>query len=213
MPDMRSELRRINEDTAAQARALPVAEVIRRGNGRRSRTIAGVVAACSAVTIGVAVVLTGVAQGVRPPSQPVGATAGSTLTATAAGPDGRMTIWVRYVPAAGSQVTVEAVRASFAYRPGYANPFFQFVFRSQTTGKVDQSLASPHDWRNDATSLTTGWLTLSDAAGSRTFADGEVLIAALRVESVGDSPGKLFTVNQVGAVLSAPLRLAGKVSS
>jgi hypothetical protein len=214
MPDLASELRRITEDADAPTRALPVAEVIRRGNRRRSRAIGGAAAAaCLTVTIGGAVVLTGGAQVAQRPSQPVHAADVGTLTSTATGPDGRMTIWARYVPAAGGQVTVEAVRASFTYKHGYANPYFKFAFRNPRTGKIDQNLASPLDQRNDATSLVTGWITLSDAAGSHTFADGEVLTAGLRVESVSDSPGRIFTVNQVGVVLSPPLRLAWKVGS
>ena len=181
---------------------------------RAVAAIAGAaVAACAAVAIGTTVVLTGVAHVVRPPSQPAKATDSGPLTASAAGPDGRITIWVRYVPATGGQVAVEAVRASFAYKPGYVNPFFQFVFRSQITGKVDESIVTPHDWQNDATSLATGWITLPAAARSRTFAGGEILTAELRVQSVSDSPGKYFTVNEVGVVLSPPLGLASLVGS
>jgi hypothetical protein len=213
MPDLASELRRMTEDAAMEARPLPVAEVIRRGNRRRARAIGGaVLAVCSAATIGVIIALTGGPQVVQRPSQPVRGTDGGTLTSTVVGPDGRVTIWVRYVPAGGGRVTADAVRASFSYQDGYANPFFRFVFRDQATGAADQSFASPHDYQNDATSLLTKWIPLP-ATGPHTFASGEVLTVALRVQSVSDSPGRIFTVNEVGVVLSRPLRLAHKVGS
>jgi len=215
MADLGRQLRQIVDEAGAGAVPLPVADVISRAGRRRRRRLAGAVVAGTGVACVIAAAALTGASALTPATRQLqaGRAGDYTATATAAGPDGQITVWVRYLPASGGKVAVSQVRATFHYASGYTNPYFGFAFRAAGTGKVDDSFDSRVQWRNSATSSDTGWIAPPGGSGQTTFAVGETLTVVLRVQSVADSPGKIFTVNEVGLVLTPRLHLAPTVGS
>jgi hypothetical protein len=113
MPDITEELRRMTDDGAYRARPMAVAEVIHRGNRRRSRSIVQrSIGGLSVVGVSAALIFTGTASGQGGTAAASGAApAGTTLTQTVTSPAGSMTIDVRYQAAGKGKIKLD----SFAF--------------------------------------------------------------------------------------------------
>jgi hypothetical protein len=111
--DLNGELLHMVAAGADQARPLTVAEVIRRGNRRRARTIGQrSLGGLSVLSVGVAIVMTGAAHG--PAGSPAASTSSSilTLTGTSSSPAGTMTVTVKYRDEPRNKIEVLSVSYS-----------------------------------------------------------------------------------------------------
>jgi hypothetical protein len=101
MPDLSDELRRVAADAASRATPAALADVIRRGNRRRRRVIGQRVAGgLSVLGLSAAVLVTGAVHGPAGPASPSAGARVTALTETTSSVAGKMTIQVRYRPAA-----------------------------------------------------------------------------------------------------------------
>jgi hypothetical protein len=114
MPDITEELRRMTEDSAYRARPVAVAEVIRRGNRRRSRSIVQrSIGGLSVAGVSAALIFTGTASGQGGTAAASGAApTGTTLTQTVTSPAGSMTIDVKYQAAGKGKLKLDSLAFS-----------------------------------------------------------------------------------------------------
>ncbi len=117
MSDLNGELLHMVADGADQARPLTVAEVIRRGNRRRARTIGQrSLGGLSVLSVGAAIVMTGAAHGPAgsPAGSPTASTSSSilTLTGTSSSTAGTMTVTVKYRDEPRNKIEVLSVSYS-----------------------------------------------------------------------------------------------------
>jgi hypothetical protein len=128
--DLTDEMRQVAADAAAHARPMAVAEVIRRGNHRRTRSIAQrSIGGLSAVGLGAAVLFTGVTH--HPTSNPAaaGAAAGiQTVAVTQSSAGSRLSLQVKYRILAARKFKVVSVAYSGDFKKALMKRSVLFVF-------------------------------------------------------------------------------------
>jgi hypothetical protein len=129
--DLTAEMRQLAADAAQHARPLAIAEVIRRGNRRRTRTIAQrSIGGLSAVGLGAAVLFTGVTH--HPAGNPAasGATAsGNTVTVTQTSASGHLVVHINYqIQPKTRDFKLVSMTYSGAFAKTVKHPQLQFIF-------------------------------------------------------------------------------------
>jgi hypothetical protein len=129
MSDLTSELRRMAEDAARQARPAAVADIIRRGERRRKRTIAQKsLGGLSAAGVAAAVIFIGSAGGAPPAPAASAARGGTTLMQTTSSPAGHMKIQVKYRAQAHGRIELLSLTFSGDARKAARTPVFIVKF-------------------------------------------------------------------------------------
>ncbi len=130
MSDLSDEMRQLASDAAAQARPMAIADVIRRGDRRRTRTIAQrSLGGLSAVGLGAAVLFTGVTH--HPASNPAasGTVAGDqVLNVSTSSANGILAMRVKYRDLAHGKIKIESVTYSGSTKKALKFPGLMFTF-------------------------------------------------------------------------------------
>ena len=132
MSDLTDELRQLAAEATAHARPMAIADVIRRGNRRRTRTIAQrSIGGLSAVGLGAAVLFTGATHhlGSNPAASPGASSAGAAaVSVTQLSAPGRVTLKVTYRVLPTEKFKLVSVAWSGDFKKMPKNPHIRFVF-------------------------------------------------------------------------------------
>jgi hypothetical protein len=222
MSDLTTELRRMAEDAARQARPAAVADVIRRGQRRRKRTIAQQsLGGLSAVGIGAAVIFTvGGAPAVPAASPTLAAGSSITLKQTTSSSAGTMTIQVKYQPQAHGRIKLLSVGFSGHAKEAARHPAFIVKLTpgaSQASTRPSGSAGSagllpPHVFffpimlRPGEQHAFSGSLPASDIASTKSnegLVDGELMQTVFgSVTTIGGSKARVHTELQEFLILA-----------
>ena len=147
MSELTGELRRVADEAARQARPLPAADVIRRGDRRRRRAIVQrSLGGLSVAGIAAVVIFTGAASGApAAPAASGAARSATTVTETTSSATGTMTIEIKYLNPRRGKITPLSVTYSGTSKAAVKRPAVVFVLGP-----------APAPWRHPANLGTTG---------------------------------------------------------
>jgi len=128
--DLTDEMRQLAADAATHARPMAVTEVIRRGNRRRTRTVAQrSIGGLSAVGLGAAVLFTGVTHHLGSnPAASGSVPGGNTVTVTSTSAAGSLTMAVKYLYRPAGRIKLVSVTYSGDSKKVKKNPILIITF-------------------------------------------------------------------------------------